>query len=65
MQVEGLSAQKNVHSCTFFCAYGNLGMKIKDQGSGIGSRKLEANQLKSENLKYRSGATPSITHQQS
>jgi len=27
--------------CTFFCAYGNLGMKIKDQGSGIGSRESE------------------------
>jgi len=36
--MEGLSAQKNVHSCTFFCAYENLGMRIREQGSGVGGQ---------------------------
>ncbi len=35
MEVEGLSAQKNVHVCTFFCAYGNPGIRIRGQVSPV------------------------------
>jgi hypothetical protein len=38
MEMDGLSAQKTVQLCTDFCAYGNLGTRIKD-------RKAEGNPM--------------------
>ena len=45
MQLKGLSAQKNVHSCTIFCAYVDRGMRIKDQGSGDRDRVSPVKQI--------------------
>jgi hypothetical protein len=51
MQVKGLSAQKIVHSCTDYWAYGDWGIEYRSQISGVGGQGVESRRLEGKKMR--------------